>query len=68
MIHINNNQENRFTRHRNAKPILAYEIGFCRDMFKLRMFNEQQGHVQISYFSLTFQNYGKQNKNPRNNV
>ena len=28
MIHINNNQENRILRHRNAKPILAYKIGF----------------------------------------
>ena len=25
---FNNNQENRFTRYRNAKPILAYKIGF----------------------------------------
>ena len=27
MIHINN-LENRFMTHRNAKPILAYKIGF----------------------------------------
>ena len=25
MIHRNNNQENRFMRHRNSKPILAYK-------------------------------------------
>ena len=28
MIHLNNNQENRFMRYRNVKPLLAYKIGF----------------------------------------
>ena len=51
MIHVNNNQENRFIRHRNAKPILAYKIEFSGKNTQMLMHDYFLKHLVFESFS-----------------